>query len=94
MAAINRTNSMTQIDGKTLTEWIAQKDMLTQKLSIYRSFLQSASNLTWRASGREIKIVSTINVRELQKRVDAMSKLLRETDNRLQQANWTTELIG
>ncbi len=94
IAAINRTNSMTNIDGKTLTEWIAEKDVLTQKLSIYRSFLQSASNLTWRASGREIKIVSTVNVRELQKQVDAMSKLLRETDNRLQQANWTTELIG
>ena len=93
IAAINRTNSRSVVDGRSLTEWIAEKDVLTQKLSIYRSFLQSASNLTWRASGREIKIRSTVNVRELQKQVDAMSKQLRETDNRLQQANWTTDLI-
>ncbi|MCR5809530.1 MAG: DIP1984 family protein [Clostridiales bacterium] len=93
MARINKTNSMTEIEGKTLTELIAKRDALTLKLSIYRSFLSEASNLAGRATRNEIKILSTVNVRKLQKQVDDMSRDLRLTDNALQQANWTVELL-
>ena len=93
MARINRTNSENSVDGKTLTELIAKRDALSVKLSVYRSFLSEASNLAGRATRNEIKILSTVNVRELQKQVDDMSRDLRLTDNALQQANWTLELM-
>ena len=93
MARINRTNSENKVDGKTLTELIAKRDALSVKLSVYRSFLSEASNLAGRATRNEIKIFSTVNVRELQKKVDDMSRDLRLTDNALQQANWTLELM-
>ena len=93
MARINRTNSENSVDGKTLTELIAKRDALSVKLSVYRSFLSEASNLAGRATRNEIKILSTVNVRELQKLVDDMSRDLRLTDNALQQANWTLELM-
>ena len=93
MTRINKTNSMTSVDGKTLTELIAKRDALTFKVSIYRSFLNEASNLASRASRNEIKILSTVNVRKLQKQVDDMSRDLRLTDNALQQANWTIDLL-
>lgn len=93
MARINLTNSLTRIEGNTLTELIAKRDALNAKLSIYRSFLADASNLAGRATRNEIKILSTVNVRELQKQVDDMSRELRLTDNALQQANWTVELM-
>lgn len=92
MAAINRTNSETVIDGMSLTERIAHKDALTAKLNLYRNFLSEASCLASRATHNEIKIMSTVNVAALQKRVDAMSRELRMTDNALRQANWTTDL--
>ena len=92
MARINLTNSSTEVDGVTLTELIAKRDSLTQKLSIYRDFLSEASNTATRATRSEIKILSTVNVRKLQKQVDDMSRDLRLTDNALQQANWTVEL--
>lgn len=92
MARINLTNSQTVIEGLTLTQLIARRDALTQKLSIYRNFLSEASNITSRATRSEIKILSTVNVRKLQKQVDDMSRDLRLTDNALQQANWTVEL--
>lgn len=92
MARINLTNSTTRIGEETLTELIAKRDALTAKLSIYRSFLSDASNLAGRATRNEIKILSTVNVRQLQKQVDDMSRDLRVTDNALQQANWTVDL--
>ena len=40
----------------------------------------------------EIKIISTVNVANLQKELDQKSKALRELDGKIQAANWTTEL--
>ena len=93
MARINKTNSTAVQNGSTLTELIAKRDALNLKLSVYRDFLREASSLASRATRKEIKILSTVNVRELQKKVDDMSRDLRHTDNALQQANWTTELM-
>ena len=92
MARINLTNAATVIEGRTLTELIAKRDALSVKTSTYRNFLDEASNLSGRASRSEIKILSTVNVRKLQKQLDDMSKELRQTDNMLQQANWTVDL--
>lgn len=90
---INITNCSTVVDGKTLTEMIAKKDTLTLKLSIYRGLANTAGNTIYRARNSEIKIQPTVSVAELQKQVDLMAKELRLLDNRLQETNWTTELI-
>ena len=92
MAQINLTNSKTVVDGATLTELIARKDCLTLKIGVYRDFLQQAGQTARRATRSEIKILSTVNVSQLQKDVDAMARDLRLLDNRLQQTNWSTEL--
>ncbi len=93
MAAINRTNCITEIDGVSLTEIIAKKDALTEKLSAYRSVVQTASQTAYRARHSEIKIKATVDVAAWQREIDEMSKQLRLLDNTLQAANWTTELI-
>lgn len=41
----------------------------------------------------EIKIVSTVSVSEIQADLDELSKQLRTTDEKIQELNWTTELI-
>ena len=41
----------------------------------------------------EIRIRSTVDVRSMQKEVDRMSKELRELDEKIQETNWTTELL-
>jgi hypothetical protein len=92
VARINLTNSSTVFEGKTVTELIARRDMLSKKLGILRGFLDEASSKIDRYSRAEIKIVSTVDVAKLQKQVDALSKELRETDEKLQEINWTTEL--
>lgn len=93
IARINHTNNATEFEGKTLTDYIAKRDCLKQKITIMRSFLDRSSEKVARYSKTEIKIMSTIEVADIQKEVDALSKELRETDERIQELNWTTELI-
>ena len=90
---INITNSSTKLDGLTITEYIAKRDVLKQKIKIYRDFLTIASNKIDRYSNKEIKILSTVDVAEMQKQLDGYSKELRLLDDKLQEANWTTELL-
>lgn len=89
---INRTNQETAWEGKTLTEMIAEKDVLSLHLSILRSVLEAANVRSDRYSRNEIKFIRTVDVNELQKQVDSLSRDLRELDSRLQQANWMTDL--
>ncbi len=93
MAKINRTNNLTVVDGQTLTEIIAEKDSLTVQHSAYKHIIAVASRQTDRARGSEIKIVSCLNIAELQKKLDSVCKRIRILDNKLQQSNWTNDLI-
>ena len=91
-ARVNLTNSRALAEGETLTELLARREVEQKRLALLRSFLENASRLFERGTRTEIKVVSTVNVREMQKQVDKESKALRELDAKIQAANWTTEL--
>lgn len=93
IARINHTNNQTKYRDVTLTDLIAKRDCLKSRISILRSFLDNASEKISRYSKAEIKLLSTVSVSDMQKEVDALSKQLRETDETIQELNWTTELI-
>lgn len=93
MARINLTNSRTVSDGKTITEILAKRDYLKKKIELTRNFLNNASNKVSRMTRTEIKIISTVSVSEMQTNLDELSKQLRITDEKIQELNWTTELI-
>ena len=93
IARINLTNCRTQVEGKTLTEHLARRDALKLKLSAYRDLAYNASQVSRRATHTEIKLLSTVSVRELQQQADELAKELRLLDNSIQAANWSTELI-
>ena len=90
---INKTNQETLIDGETITGLIAQKNMCKLRHSVLRNALSEANSLSNRYSRNEIKFVRTVDVGELQKDVDDVAKQIRELDTKLQQANWTTDLV-
>ena len=92
MARINRTNCETRTEAGTLTELLARRDCLKLRAGTYRNFLTCASSLTRRATRSEIRICSAVSVPEYRKKADALARELRETDNAIQSANWTTEL--
>ena len=92
IAQINRTNSAVTVEGKTVTERLAERDALNVQIGAYRSLIEAASQNTRRARGTEIRILPTVDVAALQKKADSLAKKLRENDNLLQSANWTIEL--
>lgn len=93
ISRINLTNSKTLHNGKSLTEMIAQKDTLSLKSSVLRNFLSAASAKTDRYSNKEIRVFSTVNVRELQKNSDDISEEIRKLNVKIQELNWSTDLL-
>lgn len=93
IAKINHTNCMTVVEGKTLTELIARKDVLFVKIRAYKEVVEEGSRSAYRARGTEIKIKSAISVKAWQTEIDRMEKEVRLLDNRLQESNWCTELM-
>lgn len=90
---INRTNCMTIDNGKSITELIAKKDTLAVRIRSYRELISTASSKTNRAMHSEIRVLSSVNVKYLQRKLDEMCRQYRETDNRIQQINWKTDLL-
>ena len=90
---INMTNSKVETDGVSMTMMIARRDGLKKRIAMLRGFLDCASSKVERYSRAEIAVHSTVDVRELQKQVDGFSRELRELDEKIQELNWTTELL-
>jgi len=91
---INHTNNETRCGEVFLTDLLARRDCLDGRINKLRSFLKNASDLTGRYySKAEIKTYSTVSVPELQQKVDGLSKEYRLLDDKIQEINWTTELI-
>ena len=90
---INLTNCHTMVDGEPLTALLARRDAWKLKLSAYRDLAYRASQVGQRASGREIKLLSAVDVPRLQRDVDGLAKELRLLDNAIQAANWATDLM-
>lgn len=90
---INLTNSKIFDGQKTMTELLADRDVLTTKISICQEFLNSARSKIDRYSNKEIKIISSVDVKAEQDKLDKLSKELRELDVKIQSLNWQSDLI-
>ena len=93
MTRINLTNAQPGPDGTTVTALLARRDCLTSYVETMRAFLDEASSTPSRATRGEIRILPTVNIKEYRKKVDDLSRALREVDMRIQRLNWTTELL-
>lgn len=93
IARINLTNCAVKVEGRSLTELIARRDVLSLRAEAYRRLVEEASQNTHRATRTEIKILSAVDVPALQRQADDASRELRLLDNTLQATNWTADLI-
>jgi len=91
---INKTNINTPFDAnRTLTDALAERDVLAARRKVYADLVEAASALQDRYSRSEIKFASTVSVKEIQKQVDALAKAYRELDTAIQGLNWSTDLV-
>lgn len=94
IVAINRTNASVKFNEEmTLADALALRDVIGLKRKILAELIDAATVRQDRYSQSEIKYLSTINVAEVQKQVDKLSKEYRELDFQIQELNWKTEVI-
>ena len=90
---INLTNMRTMSGEKTLTQLMAERDVLTKRVQILREVFNQASSSSERYSRSEIKYVTTIDVKAMGKQLDKLSSQLRSLDVEIQSINFATELM-
>ena len=101
------TNVHATIDGESLTQLIARRDVLSKRVAIMGNIVNQIGTNDIRFGKNEIRSIRTVDVRELHKEVDIRtvdvrelhkevdkySKQLRELDLKIQELNWTVELV-
>lgn len=90
---INRTNSVTNLGDRLLSDALADRDVLRLKRETYEGVIDAATVRTDRYMRSELRLVSTINVADVQRQIDRLSRDYRELDAQIQAANWATDLI-
>ncbi|SFB54369.1 hypothetical protein SAMN05216312_112165 [Cohnella sp. OV330] len=91
---INKTNAATPFNVElSISDALAERDRLMQHRKLLAELLEQASIKQDRFSRSEVKFERTVDVVQIQASVDALSKSYREMDFRIQEMNWTTELI-
>jgi hypothetical protein len=85
-------NSAALPSGKTLSEAIAERDMLMKKRNILAAIAAKAMEKDYRLTHAEVKMTVTVSVKEVQKQMDALSQQFRELDTQIQGVNWTTDM--
>jgi len=89
---INLTNSAAALLGRSMTQALAERDMLKLRHAMYRELAQAATITQSVTTRSEVRFKSAVTVATIQKRADAIAKELRDLDARIQEANWLTDL--
>ena len=90
---INKTNGAVMLDDISLADAIAKRDCLKARITAYRAVREAALAKPDRYTRNEIKYVRTVDIAKLQRFIDDYSKRYRELDTRIQERNWTAELL-
>lgn len=91
---INHTNNASNFTEELLlSDALVEREALLEKRSVLSSIASEASFKQDRYSKTEIKYISIIDVKEIQKEIDRVSKDYRELDTKIQGLNWNIDLI-
>ena len=86
---INKTNNESLFeDNITIADAICTRDTIKKKRNAIVAIIEVD-----RYSQSEVKFISTVSIEQLQKQSDLLAKEFREIDMKIQEKNWTTELL-
>ncbi len=78
---INRTNSNTNVKNEMkLSDMLAERDTIDTKRKVITSFIEAGTVRVDRYSKSEIKYITTMDIKGLQKESDRLAKKYRELD--------------
>jgi hypothetical protein len=93
---INRTNAATPVEGGTLTDALARRDVLRLRHSVITSAADAAAGegqRGFRQLRSELKMIPALPVAELRGRADDLARQLRDVDTLIQRTNWEVDLL-
>ncbi len=90
---INITNMrIVTDDGRNMTKLLAERDILKKRIDILRNTFNEATNSGSRYRN-EIRYVTIIKVKPLRQELDKFSQQYRQLDMKIQELNFTNDLI-
>lgn len=93
---INKTNAQTPFDkARTLSDALADRDILMEKRATLSGAITAATQEKrgYNINIATMRIVRVVDVAVRQQQIDRLARDHRELDARIQQLNWTTELL-
>ncbi|WP_432969168.1 DIP1984 family protein [Dactylosporangium sp. CA-233914] len=93
---INRTNAATVVEGGTLTDALARRDVLRLRHGVVTSAASAAAGEGQRGLRQlrsELKMLSALPVADLRREADDLARQLREVDTLIQRTNWEADLL-
>ena len=92
---INKTNNESLFeDNITIADAICTRDTIKKKRNAIVAIIEEATDTKEDRYGQsEVKFISTVSIEQLQKQSDLLAKEFREIDMKIQEKNWTTELL-
>lgn len=91
---INATNTATAFNADmNVTDTLARRDVLRQRHRTRTQLADVAAQSMPRGTRSEIRMVSAVDVRATRREADDLARELRELDTRIQEVNWTTDLL-
>lgn len=90
---INAKNHEIKLEiGISMAEALSIRDKLLREMQIYKDILEEVYNKNYRTSKNEIKMITLVNVKDMQKEIDKLSKAYSEIDIMIQAANWNIDM--
>ncbi|MGC5030182.1 DIP1984 family protein [Micromonospora sp. DT229] len=96
MRRINRTNAATPVEGGTLTDALARRDVLRLQHRMVTSAADAAAGegqRGFRQLRSELKMIPALPVAQLRSQADDLARQLREVDTLIQRTNWEVDLL-
>lgn len=93
MVRIARTNQATLVEGRSLADWIAERDVALRRFNLLSGVARKASERVERRNADDIRIVPVIDIVARKHEADQLAACVRGIDARIQAANWATELL-
>ena len=94
---INRTNAAIEVEGGTLTDALARRDVLKLRHSVVSDAARAAAGDgrpgAYRQLRSELKMIAVLPVAELRRQADDLARQLREVDTLVQRTNWEVDLL-
>ena len=93
---INKTNTVVRVGSGSMTDALAQRDVLRMRHKMLTDAADAASgrgSVYARQMRSELAYVSLLPVADLRSEADSVAKELRLLDVEVQRANWTSELL-